>query len=143
MSDIIITDVVGCSVVRAIEGGLNNFEDVVAGFSDRRPLAVILCDPETKRALGGAIGRSSLGLLFLDVFFLPEEFRGKGLGTEILKKFEDEGRKRGCRSAFLYTLSFEAPDFYARNGWKAFGRINCDPPGTFRVFMMKKLEGSS
>lgn len=39
-----------------------------------------------------------------------------GLGMELLKRFEDEGRKRGCVAAFLYTISFQAPDFYKKNG---------------------------
>lgn len=143
MADIVVTDIIGSSIVKVIEGGLNNLEDVTAGISDRRPLAVILRDPNTEHVLGGAMGRSSLGLLFLDVFFLPQELRGMGFGTRILKRFEDEGRQRGCRSAFLYTISFQAPEFYARNGWTAFGRIPCDPSGTFRVFMTKNLEALS
>ncbi|UPJ47904.1 GNAT family N-acetyltransferase [Bradyrhizobium sp. 200] len=141
MPDIIVTDVIASSVVKAIEGGLDDFIDITTGISDSRPLAVVLRDSETQRVLGGAMGLSSVGLLFLDAFFLPERLRGRGLGTKILTEFEDEGRRRGCRSAFLYTISF--PDFYTRNGWKAFGRTPCDPPGTFRVFMTKNLEASS
>src|SRR5256886_11992358 len=57
---------------------------------------------------------------------------GTGLGTEVLRMFEDEGRRRGCRSAVLYTISFQAPGFYERNGWRRFGEIPCDPPGTDR-----------
>lgn len=37
-----------------------------------------------------------------------------GLGMELLKRFEDEGRKRGCVAAFLYTISFQAPGFYKK-----------------------------
>lgn len=142
MPDIILTDVIASSTVRAIEAGLGDFYHSVTGIKDNRPIAALLRDP-TQRVLGGAMGRSSFGLLFLDGFFLPEEFRGKGLGTEILRRFEAEGRRRGCRSGFVYTISFQAPDFYARNGWKAFGQIPCSPPGTFRIFMSKSLEGSS
>lgn len=139
MPDIYVTDTIDFSMVRIIEGGLNDCEDVTAGIRDRRPLGVILRDTETEQVLGGAIGRSSFGLLFLDVFFLPVKLRGNGLGTTILRKFEEEGRRRGCRSAFLYTISFQAPGFYAKNGWKAFGRLPCAPPGTFRIFMSKNL----
>jgi GNAT superfamily N-acetyltransferase len=89
--------------------------------------------------VGGATGRSSLGLLFLELFYLPEASRGSGLGTEVLKLFEDEGRWRGCRSAVLTTISFQAPGFYERNGWRRFGEVACDPPGTSRVFMTKEL----
>ena len=136
---ILVTDVIDRATREAIGGGLDRFNDEVTGTSDRRPLAVILHDPESGDPLGGAIGRSSLGLLFLDLFFLPKPMRGSGLGTEILRLFEDEGRRRGCRSAVLYTISFQAPDFYERNGWRRFGEVPCDPQGTSRIFMTKAL----
>ena len=135
---LVVTDVVSPEVDRAIGGGLNNFNDAVTGISDRRPLAVVVKDA-SGAPVGGAIGRSSLGLLFLDLFFLPEAMRGSGLGTEVLRAFEEEGRRRGCRSAVLYTISFQAPGFYERNGWRRFGEIPCDPPGTSRIFMTKDL----
>ena len=78
-------------------------------------------------------------MLFIELAFLPDELRGDGLGSGILKAAEDEGRRRGCRAAVLYTISFQAPDFYARRGWRVFGEIPCDPPGTRRIFMTKTL----
>jgi GNAT superfamily N-acetyltransferase len=137
--DIVITDVIDPATEDAIGGGLNGFNDEITGYGDRKPLAVILRDPASGEVLGGAIGRSSLGLLFLELFHLPKTLRGSGLGTSVLRMFEDEGRKRGCRSAVLYTISFQAPGFYERNGWRRFGEIACDPPGTSRVFMTKDL----
>jgi len=56
-----------------------------------------------------------------------------------LKLAEDEGRRRGCRAAMLYTISFQAPRFYEGHGWRVFGEIACDPPGTSRIFMTKTL----
>ncbi|MFK4529172.1 GNAT superfamily N-acetyltransferase [Bradyrhizobium japonicum] len=141
MPDIVVTDVIASSMVQAIERRNDDFGGVITAVGNTRPIAVVLQDSQTKRALGGAIGLSSAGLLFLDSFFLPRQLRGRGLGNAILKTFEEEGRQRGCRSAFLYTVTF--PDFYTRNGWKASGRTPCDPPGAFRVFMIKSLEARS
>lgn len=124
---------------KVISDGLDTFNDQITSFSDRRPLTVVVKDPDTKEVLGGAAGRSSLGLAFLDLFHLPETLRGSGLGTKVLKAFEDEARSRGCLSAVLYTISFQAPGFYEKNGWLRFGEIACDPEGTTRIFMSKKL----
>ena len=136
---ILVTDTIDRAAEQAIGGGLRAFNEEQSGISDLRPLAVILRDPDSHETLGGAIGRTSLGLLFLDLFFVPQKLRGSGLGTEILRKFEDEGRRRGCRNAMLYTISFQAPEFYARNGWTKFGEVARDPPGTSRIFMTKSL----
>ncbi|WHQ73584.1 GNAT family N-acetyltransferase [Pantoea sp. Lij88] len=123
----------------AIEEGLNAFNDLMTGINDRKPLSVLIKSTKTGEVLGGMQGRSSLGLLFIDLFFLPPELRKMGLGTDILNRFENEGRRRGCTAAFLYTISFQAPDFYKKNGWEEFGRIDCEPEGTSRIFMRKSL----
>ncbi len=136
---ILVTDEIDGSIQEAVSAGLNAFNDEATGLADRRPLAVVVQDPDTREGLGGAFGRSSLGLLFLDLFYLPKRLRGTGLGTEVLRAFETEGRKRGCLSAVLYTISFQAPVFYERNGWTRFGEIPCLPAGTSRIFMMKTL----
>lgn len=126
--------------MRAMVGdGLSAFNEEAVGYSDRKPLAVIARDPATGAMVGGALGRSSLGLLFLDLFYLAPEHRGAGLGSEVLRAFEAEGRRRGCRTGVLYTISFQAPGFYERNGWVRFGEIPCEPPGTSRIFLSKRL----
>jgi GNAT superfamily N-acetyltransferase len=99
----------------------------------------VLVKDAAGKTVGGVSGRSSLGLLFLDLVYLPKTMRGGGLGQRLLAMAEEEGRKRGCKSAVLYTISFQAPDFYKRYGWQVFGEIPCDPPGTSRIFMTKEL----
>jgi GNAT superfamily N-acetyltransferase len=136
---IVVSDIIEPELERLVSEGLDAFNDQVIGFGDRRALAVTINDPASNKVLGGIVGRTSLGLLFLDLFYLPDTLRGSGLGTKILKAFEDEGRRRGWRSAVLYTLSFQASGFYEKNGWLRFGEIACDPEGTSRVFMSKTL----
>lgn len=119
--------------------GLEEFNLQAAGFSDQRPLCVVVREPDSGAALGGIVGRTSLGLAFLDLFHLPESLRGAGMGSEVLQAFEDEARQRGCRNAVLYTISFQAPGFYEKNGWVRFGEVESDIEGVSRVFMKKRL----
>lgn len=136
---IVVSDVIEPEVEHLLSAGLSAFNDQATGISDWQALAVTVHDPETQQVLGGITGRTSLGLLFLDLFYLPESLRGSGLGARLLKTYEDEGRRRGCRSAVLYTLSFQAPAFYEKQGWQRFGEVPCLPEGTSRVFMSKAL----
>jgi hypothetical protein len=39
----------------------------------------------------------------------------------------------------LYTISFQAPGFYERHGYRVLGTVPCLPLGTSRVFMTKPL----
>jgi GNAT superfamily N-acetyltransferase len=137
--EVTLTDTVEDGFETLLSDGLNVYNDEITGYSDRRPLSVVVKDPATGEILGGAKGRTSLGMLFVELFHLPASLRGSGLGTRILGMMEEEGRQRGCRVAVLFTISFQAPDFYRRQGWRVFGEIPCDPPGTSRVFLTKDL----
>ena len=134
-----VTDSPSERAVEVIDKGIDIFNAERAGYWDSRPLAALASDPETSEVLGGFIGRTSLKLLFIDLVYLPEKIRGGGLGSRLLAMMEAEARERGCRHGVLYTISFQAPGFYERHGWREFGRIPCDPPGTARVYMTKEL----
>lgn len=134
-----ITDAPTASDLARIDAALDEFNVRETGIDDRRPLAVLVKDPVTGQVLGGMSGHTSLGLLFVESFHIPGTLRGSGIGTAVLQAAEDEGRRRGCRNAVLYTLSFQAPGFYEKEGWQVFGDVPCEPPGTSRVFMTKSL----
>ncbi|SDR12141.1 Acetyltransferase (GNAT) family protein [Pseudomonas grimontii] len=119
--------------------GLAAFNEAITGFNDRQPLSVLIKDPTTRQVLGGITGKTTLGTAFLDLFHLPETLRGTGLGSRLLQAFEHEARRRGCTNAVLYTLSFQAPRFYEKHGWVRFGEVPCEPAGSSRVFLSKRL----
>lgn len=139
---LILTDQPTDADENVIQGGLADYNAAKADYRDSRPLAALVRDPDTGAAVGGMIGRTSYGLLFIDLVYLPETMRGQDIGGRLLQMMEQEGARRGCRSAFLLTISFQAPGFYERHGWMEFGRIACDPPGTVRIFMSKTLQPS-
>jgi GNAT superfamily N-acetyltransferase len=110
------------------------------GVADRTPIGAKLVDPVTGRVLGGLWGRTELGLLFLDMFFLEQVVRGKTQGGRLLSIVEEEARRRGCKRAVVETSSFQAPGFYERHGYKEFGHVEFGLPGHARVFLRKNLD---
>jgi GNAT superfamily N-acetyltransferase len=136
---LMLTDAPGADAIAAIEGGLSRYNREQAGYWDSRALAVLVSDASTQAVVGGMLGRTSLGLCFIDLVFLPDALRGRGVGSAMMRQAEDEARRRGCRTVVLYTISFQAPGFYERLGYRRFGAIECDPPGTSRIFMVKDL----
>jgi hypothetical protein len=57
----------------------------------------------------------------------------------VLAAAEQEARRRGCTTPFLYTIEFQAPGFHERHGYREPGRVECDAPGRPRVCMTKRL----
>ena len=138
-TEITLTDAPDDDEQALITDGLRAYNEAQAGYSDFRPLAVLVRDPEAKRVVGGLLGRTSLGLLRVELFFLPEGLRRERLGSRILAMAEEEARRRGCTRAVLSTLHFQAPGFYLKQGWEVAARIECEPPGHTRFHMTKKL----
>jgi GNAT superfamily N-acetyltransferase len=122
-----------------IMDGLHAYNETQVGGSGSRPLAILVRNPETQKVIGGLLGRTYLGLLTVERFFLPEDLRRDRLGSRILAMAENEARQRGCTRAVLSTLHFQAPDFYSKQGWEVAARIDCEPPGHTRFYMTKKL----
>jgi len=124
----------------AIEDGLAAFNREKFGRVDAQTLDVLVRDDKSGETVGGILGHTSLGLFFLDLFYLPEALRGGGLGSRLIIQAENEARRRGCTAALVYTVTFQAPGFYERHGYRRFGEIACPPDGATRIFLTKPLD---
>ncbi len=122
----------------AILDGLIAYNTRQTGIADLRPIAVALADA-AGQTVGGLWGRTAYGWLFVELLFVPESLRGRGVGADLMRRAEDEARVRGCRAAWLDTFSFQARGFYERLGYTSFGVLNDYPPGFSRYFMHKLL----
>jgi GNAT superfamily N-acetyltransferase len=122
-----------------VVAGLDAYNKEKIGRADHQPLDVLVRDAGGE-IVGGIVGHTSLGLFFLDLFYLPKELRGGGLGARIMAQAEAEARRRGCTAAFVYTVTFQAPGFYEKYGYRRFGEIACPPDGATRIFLSKTLD---
>ena len=133
-----LTDIRDPAAEAAVTNGLADYNRETFGRVDSRTLDIHLRD-ESDAIVGGLIGHTSLGLFFLDLFYLPPDLRRGGLGNRLITQAEDEARRRGCTAAFVITVTFQAPGFYERHGYKRFGEIACPPDGATRIFLTKPL----
>ncbi|MEO8715139.1 MAG: GNAT family N-acetyltransferase [Acetobacteraceae bacterium] len=137
--ELILTDAPDAHATKIVDDGLTEYNRQQAGYADSRPLAVLARYPASGEILGGLIGRTTLGLFFVDIINLPASARGHRLGSRMLEMAETEAARRGCTQAVLFTIHFQAPGFYAAHGWREMARIECDPPGHTRICMSKRL----
>lgn len=90
---------------------------------------------------GGLWGRTLFEWLHIEMLFVPEPMRGRGVGAALVASAEREARTRGCRSVLVDTFSFQAAPFYRKLGFMLFGVLPDFPPGHERLYFRKHLDG--
>lgn len=133
---IVVTDSPSSADRDAITQALVAFNDKAAGPSGFRPLAVLVQDADGN-TIGGLWGKTSYDWLVVELFVVPEQFRGQDLGTSILFRAEATARERGCIGAWLDTYEFQALAFYKKQGYELFGTVEDHPRGSRRFFVKK------
>ena len=124
--------------LRVIREGLRAFTDGHAGPVNARPFAIFVRDHDGN-VVGGLEGELRWTWLFIAHLWLPEPFRGRGLGSRLLARAEEFGRQHNCTAAYLDTLEFQALSFYQHRGYTVYGVLDGFPPSSRRVYLQKRL----
>jgi GNAT superfamily N-acetyltransferase len=89
--------------------------------------------------LGGLLGRTLRGWLYVENLALPQSELGRGYGTRLLAMAEEEAVRRSCIGVFLNTDAFMAPAFYEGLGYTEFGRLEGEDPRFTRIWFSKRF----
>jgi GNAT superfamily N-acetyltransferase len=130
------------TVVRErVLGALSEYNAQQTGSSEHPSLIVALRSAGSE-VVGGLVGHTSFGWLHIELLFVPELARRRGIGTELMRRAESEAVQRGCHGAWLDTFEFQARQFYERLGYQCFGELSEYPRGFSRYFMKKALSNA-
>ncbi len=89
--------------------------------------------------VAGVTGWTWAGISEINLLWVNEEYRRKGLGKKLLTAAEDEIIKRGCSTILLRSYSFQAPVFYEKNGYKTVYILDDFPNGYKHYNLVKKV----
>jgi len=127
--------------LEAIDGGLTGFNLEQGGIDEVRRIAVIARDG-SDITVGGLLARTWGKCCEVQVLWVREDQRHRGIGGKLMRLAEEEARRRGCTLAYLDTFSFQAPDFYRRLGYEEFQTISGFPRGITKHYFRKSLAGA-
>ncbi len=128
--------------VQYLEDRIYEYNSGVTGIGDGRWLAVFSRDG-FGRIIAGICGNTWGGACEIRQFWVEESHRHRGLGTRLFRAAEREARRRGCSQILLMTFSFQAPEFYERNGFEVVATIADHPRGHRNLLMRKRLDVGS
>lgn len=77
--------------------------------------------------------------MHVDFLWVDESLRGQNKGTELLAKAEEIARQHHCRYIQLETFSFQAPEFYKKQGFTIFGILDDSPYDGAKQYFLKKV----
>lgn len=94
---------------------------------------------DSGRLVAGIVGAVYWGKLHIRLLWVDPEFRSLGLGGRLMDWAEQHGRQLGCTAAVVDTMSFQAPEFYKRRGYRQFGVLYGYEGGASRHYLEKTL----
>ena len=124
--------------INYIREALKHFNDAQVGSDNHTPINIVEYDKEGN-VIGGIMGGTYWGWMHIDVLWVHEDFRKKGIGSKLLVEAENEAIRRGCHHVHLDTMSWQAPEFYLNHGYKVIGILPDIPDGNKKYMLQKSL----
>ena len=125
--------------LEVVRKGLASYNRSNAPDDNHQHLSLLLRDGDGL-VVGGALGGTYWGYLYIDWLWVDEPIRRSGHGSALLAGAEQEAIKRGCRYAHLNTHSFQVVEFYERHGYRKVGELPNLPPGHSKFLLWKELD---
>ena len=121
-----------------IRESLKHYNISRVGEDGHTPLNIVEHDVDGA-VIGGIIGGTYWGWMYVDILWVHEDHRGKGIGSQLLAEAEQEAVRRGCHHVLLDTMSWQAPEFYRKQGYEVIGILPDIPTGHQKYLLMKAL----
>ena len=124
--------------IKYIREALQQYNNESVGEDGHTPLNIVEYD-ENGNIIGGIIGGTYWGWMYVDIRWVHENHRHKGIGSKLLIEAEKEAIRRGCHHVHLDTMSWQAPEFYKKLGYEIIGILPDIPNGNQKYLLIKAL----
>ena len=124
--------------IKYIREALNQFNKGIVGDDGHTPLGIVEYD-NGGNVIGGILGGTYWGWMYIDILWVDEKHRKQGIGTRLLREAESEAVCRGCHHVHLDTMSWQAPEFYKKHGYEVIGILPDIPSENQKYLLMKAL----
>ncbi|WP_028865610.1 GNAT family N-acetyltransferase [Psychromonas aquimarina] len=125
--------------VAAIYNGLLEFNQPHFPEINEQTFGLFVRDTNST-VVGGVTGKILFTSLHVNYLWLAKSIRGSGIGSELIKRIEQEAAGYGVNNIYLDTYTFQAPQFYERLGFTEVGRYRDFPlPGVDKIFYQKSV----
>lgn len=94
---------------------------------------------EEGNIIGGITGTYFWQNMHIDFLWVDTAARGQRIAEQLMQRMEEYAREKKCRLMIVDTFSFQAPGFYAKQGFLEFGVVEDHPAGHSQHYFEKRL----
>ena len=121
-----------------VREGLISFNETMTGEPRDKEFSIFLKNGSGK-IFGGLKAFFDTESIYIDTFWIDEKIRHQGWGTKLLNAAEKEAAKNDCVFSLLDTWSFQAEEFYLKNGYERIGEVKNYWLGHSKISLRKKI----
>lgn len=105
------------------------------------PTEIVLTKEQNGQLVGVLQAVKALENIHVKSLVVAKEAQGLGLGSQLLSELEKQARELGVTSITLSTKSYQAKDFYLKNGYEIYaGLENVPMAGITKYHFIKRIE---
>jgi len=123
-----------------LDGLIVDTKNVLGGEAFLEKSFSVMLKDENNKIHGGIVARFDLESMYVDLLWIDENLRHQGYGTKLLTAAEMEVHRLGCHYSTVDTYSFQAEEFYLKNGYTILGEIKNYYLHHSKIFLRKKLK---
>ena len=128
--------------INFVNNALEEFNNKAVGPDNHELLNIVEYD-DNQKVIAGILGGTYWGWCHIDILWVDEKYRKTGIGSKLLKAAEEEAVRRGCHSFHVDTMSWQAPEFYKKHGYRIIGELDNIPEGNKKFHLIKDLHKKS
>lgn len=92
---------------------------------------------EKGQIIGGAVATINLDWAYVGLLWVDDSLRGQGAGRRLMMAVESYVHQQGLNGVYLYTIDFQAPEFYRKIGYEVMGTLSNRPQGHTATYYSK------
>lgn len=121
---------------KVLREGIINFN---AGVIKEKATHFNVYAKENNQIVGGALVWEHSDAFYIDVLWLNENYRKKGIGSKIISIIDTVALDKVISKIFVDTYAFQAQEFYQKHGFNSIGTIPGYLLGYNRIFLRKDI----
>jgi GNAT superfamily N-acetyltransferase len=137
-----ITENVTKDEIEILHAGLRSHVDQHVGDKKKGIGIKLAIRDGTNQVVGGLHAWTTIQNLLVEFVWVDAAYRSIGLGTRLLMEAESIAKKNGCIASLVCPLSFQAPEFFLKMGYKLFGYSDGYPDPFRENYLIKKYSAS-